>query len=73
VEIRPVKASSWQEREWIIESGVRPGDRIIVEGFHKLAPGAPVRPVSAEQAAEGATVNGTAGGAGQPGGSGTAK
>jgi hypothetical protein len=29
--------------------------------------------VSAEQAAEGATVNGTAGGAGQPGGSGTAK
>jgi membrane fusion protein, multidrug efflux system len=73
VEIRPVKASSWQEREWIIESGVRLGDRIIVEGFHKLAPGAPVRPVSAEQAAEGATVNGTAGGAGQPGGSGTAK
>jgi membrane fusion protein (multidrug efflux system) len=47
VEIRPVKASSWQEREWIIESGVRPGERIIVDGFHKLAPGAPIQPMPA--------------------------
>jgi membrane fusion protein, multidrug efflux system len=47
VEIRPVKATSWQEREWIIESGVRPGDRVIVDGFHLLAPGAPVNPVPA--------------------------
>ncbi len=47
VEIRPVKVSTWREREWIIESGVEPGERIIVEGFHKLAPGAPVRPVPA--------------------------
>lgn len=45
VEIRPVKVSTWREKEWIIESGVQPGDRIIVEGFHKLAPGAPVQPV----------------------------
>jgi membrane fusion protein (multidrug efflux system) len=46
-EIRSVKASSWQEREWIIEEGVRPGERVIVDGFHKLAPGAPVKPVLA--------------------------
>jgi membrane fusion protein (multidrug efflux system) len=45
-EIRPVKVSSWKDREWIIESGVRPGERVIVEGFHMLAPGAPVKPVS---------------------------
>lgn len=47
VEIRPVKVSTWREREWIIESGVQPGDRVIVEGFHKLAPGAPIQPVPA--------------------------
>jgi membrane fusion protein (multidrug efflux system) len=47
VEIRPVKVSTWREKEWIIESGVQPGDRVIVEGFHKLAPGAPVQPVPA--------------------------
>lgn len=47
VEIRPVKVSTWREKEWIIESGVQPGDRIIVEGFHKLAPGASIQPVPA--------------------------
>lgn len=47
VEIRPVKVSTWREKEWIIESGVQPGDRVIVEGFHKLTPGAPVQPVPA--------------------------
>ncbi|ALA56468.1 efflux RND transporter periplasmic adaptor subunit [Nitrospira moscoviensis] len=50
VEIRPVKASSWQDREWIIESGVQPGERVIVGGFHKLVPGAPVKPVPAAEA-----------------------
>jgi membrane fusion protein (multidrug efflux system) len=60
VEIRPVKVSTWREKEWIIESGVHPGDRVIVEGFHKLAPGAPVQPVSAAvtSAQEGQAANG---------------
>jgi membrane fusion protein (multidrug efflux system) len=61
VEIRPVKVSTWREKEWIIESGVQPGDRVIVEGFHKLAPGAPVQPVEAAvtPAQEGQGPNGT--------------
>jgi membrane fusion protein (multidrug efflux system) len=62
-EIRPVKASSWQEKEWIIEEGVRPGERIIVDGFHKVAPGAPVKPTPADDgvapAMQPATGNGT--------------
>ncbi|MBD0315703.1 MAG: efflux RND transporter periplasmic adaptor subunit, partial [Nitrospiraceae bacterium] len=60
VEIRPVKASSWQETAWIIESGVNPGERIIVEGFHKLAPGAPIQPMPARN---GETPPGTPAGA----------
>jgi membrane fusion protein (multidrug efflux system) len=62
VEIRPVKVSTWREKEWIIESGVQPGDRVIVEGFHKLAPGAPVQPVPAAvtSAQEGQAPNGAA-------------
>lgn len=64
VEIRPVKASSWQEREWIIESGVQPGERVIVDGFHKLAPGAPIQPMPAEDMARnGQAAPGTAVGA----------
>jgi membrane fusion protein (multidrug efflux system) len=50
-EMRPVKASSWQDQQWIIEEGVRPGERVVVEGFHMLAPGAPVKPVSAAEPA----------------------
>jgi membrane fusion protein (multidrug efflux system) len=65
VEIRPVKVSTWREKEWIIESGVQPGDRIIVEGFHKLAPGASIQPVPAaiNPVDEGGQKNGTKAGA----------
>lgn len=49
VEIRPVKASSWQDKEWIIESGVKSGERIIVSGFHTVTPGGPVKPVPAAE------------------------
>jgi membrane fusion protein (multidrug efflux system) len=53
VEIRPIKASRWQDKEWIIESGVRSGERVIVSGFHMVAPGAPVKPIPvADPAAE---------------------
>ena len=54
-EIRPVKAASWQEKQWIIEEGVRPGERVIVDGFHKLAPGAPIKPVVASETADPST------------------
>lgn len=49
VEIRPVKASSWQDREWIIESGLRSGERVIVSGFHTVTPGAAVKPIPVAQ------------------------
>ncbi|MBX3300830.1 MAG: efflux RND transporter periplasmic adaptor subunit [Nitrospira sp.] len=60
VEIRPVKASSWQDQQWIIESGVRSGERVIVSGFHTVTPGAPVRPIpAAESKDNGKPNNGT--------------
>jgi membrane fusion protein (multidrug efflux system) len=52
VEVRPVKASNWQDRRWIIESGVRPGEQVIVSGFHMLAPGAPVKPIPTGDSAD---------------------
>lgn len=58
VEIRPIKASSWQGQEWIIESGVRSGERVIVSGFHMVTPGAPVKPVPAAEPAAERTGNG---------------
>jgi membrane fusion protein (multidrug efflux system) len=45
VEVRDVQATSWLGTQWLIEDGLRAGDRVVVNGLQKLAPGAPVKPV----------------------------
>lgn len=45
VEVRPVKTSAARNNMWIVSEGLKTGDRVIVEGFQKLRPGAPVKPV----------------------------
>ncbi|MEW6441659.1 MAG: efflux RND transporter periplasmic adaptor subunit [bacterium] len=45
VEIRDVQAANWIGSQWFIEEGLRAGDRIVVEGFQKMMPGARVKPV----------------------------
>ena len=42
---RPVVTGSSQGNVWIIKSGVKTGDRVIVEGLQKVKPGAPVKTV----------------------------
>ena len=45
VELRAVTAGAWHGQEWLIEDGLHAGDRIVVEGFHRIRPGTPVKPV----------------------------
>jgi membrane fusion protein (multidrug efflux system) len=59
VEIRPVQATSWRGGQWSIEDGLHEGEQVIVEGFHMIAPGAPVETVPYKKpgsAAPGSTV-----------------
>ena len=42
-ELRPVKLGAMVEGRWVIESGLRPGDVVIVSNLQKIRPGAPVR------------------------------
>ena len=42
-EPRPVEAGEWSGADWIVTGGVKPGDKVIVDGLMKLGPGAPVR------------------------------
>lgn len=49
VEIRPVRATSWRGSQWSIEDGLHEGDRVIIAGFHMIAPGAPVKTVPYNQ------------------------
>ncbi len=40
--MRDVKPGPWAGNLWIIDQGLRPGDRVIVDGIQKVAPGRPV-------------------------------
>jgi len=47
VEARPVKLGALEGDSWIIQSGLQPGERVIIDGLQKAAPGKPVKPVMA--------------------------
>jgi membrane fusion protein (multidrug efflux system) len=47
VEARPVKLGALEGESWIIQSGLQAGERVIVDGLQKAAPGKPVKPVVA--------------------------
>lgn len=42
VEVRDVQTGEWIGDRWVIESGLKAGDRVVVEGVQKIGPGAPV-------------------------------
>jgi len=42
-EARPVEAGEWSGDSWVITSGLKAGERVIVDGVMKIGPGAPVR------------------------------
>jgi membrane fusion protein (multidrug efflux system) len=41
-EPRPVEVGAWVTDGWIINAGLKPGERVIVDGVMKIGPGAPV-------------------------------
>lgn len=43
VQARAVKVSRTVGDQWLVEEGLQPGDRVIVEGVQKVKPGAPAR------------------------------
>jgi membrane fusion protein (multidrug efflux system) len=45
VELRGVQATSWQGTQWLIDEGLRAGERVVVNGLQKITPGSPVKTV----------------------------
>lgn len=43
VEVRPVKVSRALGDKWLVEEGLKAGDKVIVEGLQKIGPGMPVQ------------------------------
>jgi membrane fusion protein (multidrug efflux system) len=43
ISIREVQLGELEEAGWVINSGLKPGDRVVVDGWQKLQPGQSVR------------------------------
>lgn len=52
VEIRPVKVAERVGKLWVIEEGVQPGERVVVEGLQKVKAGITVNPKPFQEAPE---------------------
>jgi membrane fusion protein, multidrug efflux system len=52
VEIRDVQATNWQGNQWLIEEGLQAGESVVVDGFQRIVPGNPVKPVPYQNGAE---------------------
>ena len=48
---RPLEVGDWAGDAWVVNKGVQPGDKVIVEGLMRLGPGAPVRIADANKPA----------------------
>ena len=45
VELRQIKAMTTVGNSWLVDGGLKAGDKVIVEGLQKIAPGAQVKAV----------------------------
>lgn len=45
IQIRDVVASTWKGDQWMIDGGLKAGDRVVVNGLMTIGPGAPVKAV----------------------------
>ncbi len=62
--MRPIEVGEWIGEQWLVESGLAAGDRVVVDGIVKVRPGSPVRiaepsDAGAAAGAEGGTEAGT--------------
>jgi membrane fusion protein (multidrug efflux system) len=66
VEARTVKTDGTLGDQWVIASGLKAGEKIIVEGFQKAQPGNPVKPVPWQAQANGTAAGGKQGAPANP-------
>lgn len=57
--LKPIVPGQWIAKDWLIKSGLEPGDRVIVDGIATLMPGAVVIPEPMEETAATTTAQAT--------------
>jgi membrane fusion protein (multidrug efflux system) len=61
----PIQTAGWSGSDWVVTSGLKAGDQVIVDNLMKLRPGAPVNaqaPAASAPAASAAAVSAPASG-----------
>jgi membrane fusion protein (multidrug efflux system) len=48
VQVQPITTTGTQGQDWVVQSGLNAGDRVIVQGTDKVKPGVQVKPVAAQ-------------------------
>lgn len=51
---RPVEVGDWAGEGWIVNAGLKAGERVIIDGVMKIGPGAPVKVAEGKPAGEAA-------------------
>jgi membrane fusion protein (multidrug efflux system) len=49
VAVQAVRTGSQLDGQWLVLEGLKPGDRVVVEGFQKFVPGDTVKPMTQER------------------------
>lgn len=44
----PIKVGKWSGKNWIVLSGLKPGDRVVTDQIIKIRPGTVVKPTPAK-------------------------
>lgn len=54
IAIKKIKTIKTEGTDWLLESGLEPGDKVVIEGLQRIRPGVPVNivPTMAEQVAQ---------------------
>ncbi len=50
IESRVLKTDRAIDNQWLVTDGIKPGDRVVLEGLQKIAPGAEVKPAEIQPA-----------------------
>ena len=48
IRFAPVRVGGRVGSDWVVEEGLKAGERVVADGLFKIAPGAPVNPKGAK-------------------------
>jgi membrane fusion protein (multidrug efflux system) len=52
VELRDVQATAWQGNQWVVQEGLKGGERVVVDGLQRIGPGVKVKATPAPAVGE---------------------